>query len=130
MVRAICSDKKGIYKDLYRTIETDNQKEKNIQKQRKGIYANLYRQFEEDKQNISFKRIKKKNEKLSLLVIFNKVINQVYPKVSYIFSHAAGNIKILILTFMVVKKPIINYIENKLPVYQIQKNQGFYYNDR
>lgn len=56
MVNSIYSDKKGIYKDLYRTLDSDKQKENAIQssRQRKGIYKNLYRQLEEDK--ITFKQ--------------------------------------------------------------------------
>lgn len=45
------SNKKGIYKDLYRTIDTDK-KEKESPKAfyaKKGIYKDLYRQIEEDK---------------------------------------------------------------------------------
>ncbi len=51
MANSIYSDKKGIYKDLYRTLDSDRQAESAIKcsRQRKGIYKNLYRQLEEDK---------------------------------------------------------------------------------
>lgn len=41
------SDKKGIYKDLYRTINEG--KRPAISRSKKGIYRHLYRQLEEDK---------------------------------------------------------------------------------
>lgn len=120
MVRAICSDKKGIYIDLYNAIEADNKNDKNIQRQRKGIYVNLYRQLKEETA-ISFKR-KKEKKRWSLLIIFNKGINQVLSKASYFFSSVTRGFKVLIFTCMVVRRPIKNYIENKSPVYQTHEN--------
>lgn len=56
MVASIYSNKKGIYKDLYREIDADNKKREasQVPKQKKGIYVDLYRQLEEDKA-VSFK---------------------------------------------------------------------------
>lgn len=130
MVRAIYSDKKGIYRDLYRTINADNQKEKNIKRQRKGIYVNLYIQIEDDKQNISFKNNRKEKRKLSFLIAFHKIINQISPRIPYVFSSTTHGLKVLTFSCMVAKQPINYYIEKKLPVYQRQECQGFYYNDR
>lgn len=54
MVSSIYNDKKGIYRDLYRTIEAEKQPQQNSQpRQRKGIYKDLYRTLETEK--ISFK---------------------------------------------------------------------------
>lgn len=60
MVTSIYSNKKGIYKDLYREIDADNKKKKKeeeaylAQRPKKGIYVDLYRQLEQDKA-VSFK---------------------------------------------------------------------------
>ena len=51
MVAPIYSNRKGIYKDLYRQLDADNKKKEASQapKPKRGIYVDLYRQFEEDK---------------------------------------------------------------------------------
>lgn len=51
MAAPIYSNRKGIYKDLYREIDSNNKKREVSQapRTRKGIYKNLYRQFEDDK---------------------------------------------------------------------------------
>jgi hypothetical protein len=62
MVTSIYTDKKGIYKDLYRTIEAEKQPQQTCQsRERKGIYKDLYRTLETEK--ISFKANEKKEEK-------------------------------------------------------------------
>lgn len=54
------SNRKGIYRDLYREIDADNNKKKKMDaayqtpRAKKGIYKDLYRQLEEDK-SVSFK---------------------------------------------------------------------------
>lgn len=65
MINSISTNKKGIYKDLYRTIEADKKKENqqdiNIQtRERKGIYKDLYRTIESD--NVSFKANEKSKD--------------------------------------------------------------------
>lgn len=128
MVKPISSDKKGIYIDLYRTLEAERD-EKYPERKRKGIYANLYRQFEEDKKNVSLYWTGEKKEKISPLIVFKNAFNRTVSKMSSFSSYAAGEFKILMLACMVAKKPINNYIESRLPVYQIQEKQGFYYNE-
>lgn len=55
MVSSVYTNKKGIYKDLYRTIEIEKQSQQISQpRQRKGIYKDLYKTLE-DENNISFK---------------------------------------------------------------------------
>lgn len=57
------SNRKGIYKDLYREIDADNKKKETsqVKKQPKGIYKDLYRQLDEDK-SVSFKASEQKKE--------------------------------------------------------------------
>lgn len=140
MVAPIHANKRGIYKDLYREIDADNKKREISQakKPNKGIYIGLYKQFEHDK-NMALKGSQKDKEKISVYVrliqIIQKCINFILSKVSYFCSAATSEVKMLILAFMVTKKPLNNYIENKLPIYinrdQSQgQNLGFYYNDR
>lgn len=66
MINSIPVDRKGIYKDLYRTIEADkkkeNQQDNNVQtRQKKGIYKDLYRTIASE--NVSFKANKGSDEK-------------------------------------------------------------------
>lgn len=66
MINSVSINKRGIYKDLYRTIENDkkkeNQQDNSIQaKERKGIYKNLYRTIESE--NVSFKGKENKEDK-------------------------------------------------------------------
>lgn len=62
MVAPIYSNRKGIYKDLYREIDADNKKKEasQVKKQPKGIYKDLYRQLDENK-SVSFK-VKQKED--------------------------------------------------------------------
>lgn len=86
------SNRKGIYKDLYREIDSDNKKrtkEEEISKTRKpskGIYADLYRQIEEDK--IKFSESKSGQEEnsfwhkgLSNLSFYISRFETVYSKI-------------------------------------------------
>lgn len=74
MVSLIYTNKKGIYQDLYRTIEAEKQPQQNSQPiQRKGIYKDLYRTIDAEKRElprqISFKANetnKKKEDKKSI----------------------------------------------------------------
>lgn len=125
MVAPIYSNRKGIYKDLYREIDADNKKTKSdidssIRRPRKGIYVELYKQ-------IGFKNNESKNDSNNFYALaFKKFINDVSSSFSRFFSLATGEVKMLILACMVAKKPINDYIENSLQ----NTNTGLYYNDR
>ena len=112
MVAPIYINRKGIYKDLYREIDANNKKKEASQarKPRKGIYVALYRQLEEDKQKLAFKN----NQNNLYILAFKKLFNYVSSKASCCFSLVKGEIRILIAAFMVVKKPVNSYIQNKL----------------
>lgn len=132
MVKAIYIDKKGIYRDLYRTLDSENKQEKPEKRQRKGIYANLYRQLDEEK-NAVFPKIKfignnrEGKKKINLLLSLRNTCNMFFSKTSYLVSAAAVELKFLVLAFLVAKKPINSYIENTLPD---NSNRGNHYNDR
>lgn len=119
MVAPIYSNRKGIYKDLYREIDTDKkkQKEDSAKKPPKGIYANLYSQFEVEK--TAFKN-NKKEKKGHFIQSLQKKIDYAFSKIYYLFSSTKGEIKMLILACFVAKKPINDYIESTI-YYQ---NQG------
>lgn len=108
------SNRKGIYKDLYREIDSDNQKRDASQtiKPRKGIYVEMYKQIE-FKNNES-----KKNSNGLYALAFKKLIKDFFSKISFFFSSASREIKMLIVACMVAKKPINSYIENNWDVYQ------------
>lgn len=130
MVQAIYTNRKGIYRDLYRTLEAENEQNKPQERRHKGIYANLYRQIEEDKHIIFFKSNKERNEKLNYLITFKKIFNQFLSKASYLCSSAANEIKVLVIAVMVAKKPISNYVENNINTYQKQNQNSGLYNER
>jgi hypothetical protein len=124
------SNKKGIYKNLYQEIDSNNKKEKLSQTKRqpKGIYVELYRQ-------IGFKsNDRKKDSKNLYLLALKKLVSDIsnlFLKFSNFFVEATGEIKMLILACMVAKKPINSYIDNDLKTYQCsEQNLGNYYNDR
>lgn len=126
MVRAVYTNRKGIYKDLYRTLDYEKKQDpKPAEREHRGIYINLYRQFEDDKSNVFFKCNKRKEKKLKFLIIIKKIIDSSLSRVTYFFSSTASEIKLLIIACIVAKKPINNYIENNLPIYQNQ-NLGLY----
>lgn len=118
MVSPIYSNRKGIYSDLYREIDAENNKrkksEKNSQARRpkKGIYVELYKQ-------IKFKNNDRANDQNNFYTLaFKKFVIDIISRISYYFSTATGEIKMLIIASMVAKKPINSYIENNLDTCQ------------
>lgn len=108
------SNKKGIYSDLYREIDADNKKKdaSAARKPRKGIYVQLYKQIE-------FKNNERKNDSNNLYVLaFKELIKDIFSRISYCFSSASREVKMLIVACMVAKKPINSYIENNWDSYQ------------
>ncbi|MFA7658465.1 MAG: hypothetical protein WCY19_03435 [Candidatus Gastranaerophilaceae bacterium] len=104
------SNRKGIYKDLYREIDSDNKKREaaQVRKPKKGIYIELYKQIE-------FKNNERKNEQSSLYSLaFKKFVKDVFSRIFYFFSVATSEIKMLIFACMVAKRPINSYIENNI----------------
>lgn len=120
------SNKKGIYKDLYREIDADYKKKKsdidsNVKRPKKGIYVELYKQ-------IDFRNREQLNDQSNLYFLaFKKLIKDTLSRVSYFFSMATGELKMLIVACTFAKKTINGYIENNLVIYS---SQGIYYNDR
>lgn len=82
------SNRKGIYKDLYRAIDTENKKKEKKDdpfkafRQRKGIYVDLYRQLEEDKAAVKFTKSKNNIEKEDML--------HKYPLKALMYSNNVG----------------------------------------
>lgn len=128
MVAPIYPNKKGIYQDLYREIDSDNKKKANDSEKRtpKGIYKNLYAQIENEK--IAFRD--NNDQKISVFQNIQKFLNFAFSKASYIFSSVNSEIKMLILTFMVANRPINDYIENNMQSSNTSSNIGIYINDR
>lgn len=123
MVAPIYLNRKGIYKDLYREIDSDNKKKDTSQARgpKRGIYVNLYNQIE-------FKNNESKPEPNNLYALaLKKLIKDISSKASRCFSATTSEVKMLIAAFMIAKKPINSYIENNLQTYS---SQGIYYNDR
>jgi len=129
MVAPIYANRKGIYSDLYREIDAENNRKdaSKARKPKKGIYVNLYKQLENDKRNIFFKH--DEDEQTVLFIQFvkvvKKVLSNILSKISYFFSAVAGEFKMLAMAFVIAKKPINNYIDQNLPAYE---NEGNYYN--
>lgn len=121
------SNRKGIYKDLYREIDSDNKKRKASQskKPRKGIYVELYKQ-------LNFKNNDNSHEQNNLYALaFKKMIKDLSSRISYFFLAATSEVKMLILAYIVVKKPVNSYIKNNLQFYSNQEqnscsNSGVY----
>lgn len=91
------SNKKGIYKDLYREIEADNKK-KSIAaslatRPKKGIYAKLYRQIEEDKAAIMLKesKVKKDIDKQNSLYKYSSILLYYTGRLEEISKFIFGN---------------------------------------
>lgn len=104
------SNRKGIYKDLYREIDSDNKKKdaSQVRKPRKGIYVELYKQ-------IDFRNREQRSEQNNLyLLAFKQLVKDTLSKISYFFSPASLEVKPLIAACVVAKKPINDYIENNL----------------
>ena len=102
------SNRKGIYKDLYREIDSDNKKKNASQARRpkKGIYVEMYKQIE-------FKNNERKKDSRNLYVLaLKKLVTDIFSRISYFFSSASKEVKLLIVAYMVAKKPINSYIEN------------------
>lgn len=127
MVAPIFSNKKGIYKDLYREIDSDNKQKKSEKRRPRGIYANLYRQFENDLKPIAFKNNENENysNKALQVQLFKSVFNDAVSKLSLLFSAVATEFKIIIFAFALAQKPVNSYIQN-VENYQ---DQGIYNND-
>lgn len=133
MVAPIYTNRKGIYIDLYREIDSDNKKKEiaQVQRPRRGIYVSLYKQIEGSKLNIAFKD-KKEQDALQMKFVqtIQKNVNSILSKILCFHSYVASEIRMLLVAYVFVKRPIKNYLETKLPVYQAQEqNQGIYYND-
>lgn len=126
-LQADYSNKKGIYKNLYREIDSNNKKKElsQVKRPKKGIYVELYKQIE-------FKNNERRNDSNNLYVLaFKKLVSDIFSKISYFFSAATGEVKMLIVACVVAKKPINSYIENCLQTYpSSEQNLGNYYNDR
>jgi hypothetical protein len=119
MVAPIHSNRKGIYRDLYRELDSDNRKNEaaKIKKPRKGIYVNLYNHIENRGINVPFKdNIELEKIQIGLFQAVQKSINFIASKISYLFLAAANQFKLLLVAFVVAKKPINSYIENNLPL--------------
>lgn len=120
MVAPVYANKKGIYKNLYMEIDTDNKKRESsqVRRQPKGIYKNLYRQITEFEG-------KDKNQENSLYSRFTsstqKSFRAYMSRISYFFSSANSTLKMLILACLIAKKPVSNYIENNINY----SNQGY-----
>lgn len=86
MVTPIYTNRKGIYKDLYREIDADNKKREKAKakKLNKGIYVDLYRQLENDKKAINFEH-SRKPETAKEEDVFHK-----YPLKALIYSNNVG----------------------------------------
>ena len=115
------SNRKGIYKDLYREIDSNNKK-KDVslaRKPKKGIYVEIYKQIE-------FKNSDSKKETNSLYIqAFKKLVKDISSRIAYCFTAATGLLKMFIMALLVAKKPINGYIDNNLQTYD---NEGSYYN--
>lgn len=134
MVTSIYSNKKGIYKDLYRQIDSDKNKktkEESHIRQRKGIYVELYNHIENKyKDKCVFKELDEK-QRNSLFARFTqmvlKIIDVAFSKASYCISSAGTEVKMLFLACLVAKKPVNSYIDNNLQPYL---DKGTYYNGK
>lgn len=122
MVQAIYTNKKGIYKNLYMEIDSDNKKRKTAEasyyRRPKGIYRDLYKHIAEFKG----KEEESKNSLFAEIVLFTQTkINSYFSKMSYFFSSASSSLKMIMLACIIARKPVNNYIDNNIN-YQ---NQGY-----
>jgi hypothetical protein len=114
MVAPIYSNKKGIYKNLYSQIDSDNKKTKAetcSNRRPKGIYRDLYQHilgFEGKETNNNAK------ENMNIIQSVQRTIRLYFSKMSYFFSSASSSLKMLILACLIVIKPVNNYIENNI----------------
>lgn len=126
MVQAIYTNRKGIYKDLYREIDTDNKKKESsqVKRQPKGIYKGLYAHLG-NKYFTGSEDQKRKSLYSQFFQHLQKGFSTLTSRFSYFFSTARTELKMLMLAFLVAKKPVSNYIKNNIDY----TSQG-YYNDR
>lgn len=127
MVQAIYTNKKGIYKNLYLEIDSENKKkaeENALKKSPKGIYKDLYTHLD-NKYFTGNEDQKRKSLSLRIFYHLQKGFNTLTSRFSYFFSTARTELKMLMLAFLFAKKPVSNYIKNNIDY----TNQG-YYNDR
>lgn len=123
MVAPIYSNKKGIYKDLYKQIDSDNKKkagESSQTRRRKGIYVELYRQIEgKCEAECILKGHEKKRDSIYSQFIqgIQKFIDVAPSKATYCVSSAGNGIKMLLLACLVAKKPVNSYIDNNIQSY-------------
>lgn len=126
MVAPIYSNKKGIYKNLYLEIDSENKKKKAAEtsyykKSHKGIYRDLYKQLtwfegsDDSRENPLITQI---------LQSAQTTLSSYFSRMSYFFSSASNLLKMFMLACIIAKKPVSNYIENNINY----ENQG-YYND-
>lgn len=117
MVAPIYSNRKGIYQDLYREIDSDNKKKTECPKRSpKGIYVNLYSQIGD----VIFQGIDDRQKETlhnNSLKFAQKLVNGIYAKTSFVFTTVNAELKMFILAFMVARKPINNYINDNIPNY-------------
>lgn len=124
MVQAIHSNKKGIYKNLYLEIESENKKkaqENSRKRSPKGIYKDLYTHLD-NKYFTGNEDQKRKSLSSQVAQHLQKGFNTLTSRFSYFFSIAGSELKMLMLAFFVAKKPVSNYIENNLNTYSNQEN--------
>lgn len=116
MVQAVYSNKKGIYKNLYMEIDSDNRKKKVTEASYykripKGIYKDLYKQIagfegrDEGQENPLVTQI---------LQSAQKTLSSYFSRISYFFSSASNSLKVFMLACIIAKKPVSNYIENNV----------------
>lgn len=115
MVAPVYANKKGIYKNLYLEIDSDNKKKRAEEacyyRHPKGIYRDLYK-------HISGFKGKEEESRSSLFSQFilstQTTINSYFSRMSYFFSSASSSLKMLMLACIIVRKPVNNYIENNI----------------
>jgi len=130
MVSPVYLNKTGIYKDLYRQIDSDNRAKKNSEisykRRPRGIYTNLYKQIENDNNaknnpnNILF---------IKFLQIMVNVFDFISSKSSVFFTSTKTSAKMLILGCISIQKPIHNYVTSYTQSCPQKPNKG-YPNDR
>ncbi len=126
MVSPVYLNKTGIYKDLYRQIDSDNKNressEVSYKRRPRGIYADLYKQFENDnnqkhnQNNIVF---------VKLLQFIASIFDFIALKSSVFFSSAKTSVKMLILGCVSFQKPIHSYVTNYAQSYYPKPNKGY-----
>lgn len=116
MVQAIYANKKGIYKNLYLEIDSDNKKKKvaadsYYKRSPKGIYRDLYKQL------AGFEGREERQENplvTQIIQLTQKTLSSYFSRMSYFFSSASSSLKVFMLACIIAKKPVSNYIENNV----------------